>query len=146
MGIRRIDQCSECGRTMPIVARRLCGACYVRQDRNKDRTKSRANARAFYARHKEELKPKKNLIYRNNYYKTKLKRIEKVYGIPKEQYEQFVKEQNGRCAICNKESSKLAVDHSHTNGQVRGLLCTPCNTSLGTVERVGVSAYEKYRT
>jgi hypothetical protein len=42
--------------------------------------------------------------------------------------------QNGLCAICFKECSsgkRLAVDHNHISGKIRGLLCSNCNTSLG---------------
>jgi hypothetical protein len=35
------------------------------------------------------------------------------------------------CEICGKESSKLAVDHDHSSGEFRGLLCHGCNTGLG---------------
>lgn len=43
-------------------------------------------------------------------------------------------EQNGGCRICgtsNKRGKPLAVDHCHTTGKVRGLLCTSHNTALG---------------
>jgi hypothetical protein len=39
-------------------------------------------------------------------------------------------EQDGKCLICQ-EAVTLVVDHCHTTGQIRGLLCNPCNTSLG---------------
>lgn len=38
--------------------------------------------------------------------------------------------QESRCLICG-NGGKLAVDHCHTTGIVRGLLCRSCNTGLG---------------
>jgi len=49
------------------------------------------------------------------------------------------REQGGVCAVCKKESdtdgknSKLQVDHNHTTGQVRGLLCYRCNVAIGMI-------------
>ncbi len=62
--------------------------------------------------------------------------IERTYGITLKEYERLYLLQNGMCAICHRpEMAKgrlfLAVDHSHRNGHVRGLLCSNCNTALG---------------
>ena len=57
----------------------------------------------------------------------------KKFGINVNQYELMLKEQNGKCYICNLEdkSGALAVDHCHDTGNVRGLLCRSCNNGLG---------------
>lgn len=38
------------------------------------------------------------------------------------------------CDICGRRVQRMAVDHSHENGKVRGLLCPRCNTVLGSCE------------
>jgi hypothetical protein len=59
---------------------------------------------------------------------TKLKRN---YGITHDDYVAMIKNQSNKCACCSKETDKLVVDHNHTTGQVRELLCNQCNTALG---------------
>lgn len=51
--------------------------------------------------------------------------VEKVYGITGEEYEALLRFQGGRCYICRRKSTsrRLAVDHDHETGEVRGLLC-----------------------
>lgn len=59
-------------------------------------------------------------------------RAKKKYGITGEDYDAILFEQNGRCAICHNRprSKRLAIDHNHKTGQVRGLLCRRCNQNL----------------
>lgn len=59
-------------------------------------------------------------------------RTEKVYGLSPEQYAALLALQGGRCAICRQrpKSKRLAVDHDHKTGAVRGLLCGRCNHEL----------------
>lgn len=57
-------------------------------------------------------------------------RVKAEYGITGEQYWALYRYQNGRCWICQRATGKtkrLAVDHSHETGEVRGLLCSRCN-------------------
>lgn len=60
-------------------------------------------------------------------------RIKHLYKISVEEYDAIHDAQNGVCAICGRtsEGKKLAVDHCHSTGLVRGLLCTACNVGLG---------------
>ncbi len=54
------------------------------------------------------------------------------YGITLDEYKLLLVGQNNVCAICKKPSYRnLAVDHCHNSERVRGLLCDPCNVSLG---------------
>ncbi len=55
------------------------------------------------------------------------------YGLTPEGYRAMERNQESRCAICNKAPSKkrLHIDHDHDTGAVRALLCTSCNTGLG---------------
>jgi hypothetical protein len=67
-------------------------------------------------------------------------RVSSVYGITKLEYEAMFKLQEGRCFICGRKSNRrLAVDHDHKDGNVRGLLCPDidrgCNKAvLGNLE------------
>lgn len=54
------------------------------------------------------------------------------YGVSAEKFQQMCEEQHWCCAICGNPSSRhLHVDHDHTTGTIRGLLCGPCNQGLG---------------
>jgi hypothetical protein len=104
-----LKTCSKCG--FPAAKfrakRNLCMKChaeYHAQHYRKNKTRYRDNARRDHLRAK--------------------------YGLTLEQYDDLHKSQNGRCAICQSDR-KLNVDHCHKTGVVRGLLCWPCNTSLG---------------
>src|SRR3954466_14220701 len=57
-----------------------------------------------------------------------------TYGITSTEYAQLKGFQGGKCAICQRATGarrRLAVDHSHSSGMVRGLLCRYCNRMLG---------------
>lgn len=57
------------------------------------------------------------------------------YGITVEQYRQMFEDQNGVCMICgNSTDYRLCVDHNHETGEVRGLLCRPCNSGLANYQ------------
>lgn len=63
------------------------------------------------------------------------------YGVDPKWYEVQLSKQNGKCALCPATSGKqgeeclLFVDHDHTTGKPRGLLCSRCNVHLGMYEK-----------
>lgn len=57
------------------------------------------------------------------------------FGITSADYNKIFEEQDGKCAICRKDqiefTKRFAVDHDHTHGFIRGLLCDMCNRGIG---------------
>ena len=74
--------------------------------------------------------PEKN---RESMYKRK-------YGVTVSWYDETLAAQGFGCKICGSsesrapnKSERFVVDHCHTTGKVRGLLCSPCNIALGMI-------------
>lgn len=68
--------------------------------------------------------------------------LQKAYGIGYEDFHKMFDAQDGKCKICRQEGFPLVkgqriylvVDHCHTTGAVRGLLCHNCNRALGLLQ------------
>ena len=66
--------------------------------------------------------------------------LKRKYGVTMEWYNAKFKVQQGRCAICSTEEKGpkgrrfFCVDHCHTTGQPRSLLCANCNTGIGMLK------------
>lgn len=94
----------------------------------KDQEGANAYARAYRAANPE--------LYREQY-------LKKKFGKDLGWYRETLESQDGVCAICKKEETATgrltgmprayAVDHCHTTGKVRGLLCSKCNTGIGSL-------------
>ncbi len=72
--------------------------------------------------------------------------VERTYDITAEEYKRLYKAQDGRCFICRRAfgiTKRLAVDHDHKTGEVRGLLCSPCNNMLGLIGRDDPEVFER---
>jgi hypothetical protein len=94
---------------------------------------------SYKKKYAENNKDKVNESRKRSRQKNKDYHYLKKYKLTKDQYYQMLEQQNYRCLICLEEEKiqqngrklNLAVDHCHKTGQVRGLLCASCNTSLG---------------
>ena len=59
------------------------------------------------------------------------------YGLTPEDCERMLAEQDGVCPICKRSGDTPKwwhVDHNHETGEVRGLLCSRCNRTIGAFE------------
>lgn len=65
------------------------------------------------------------------------KHVAKQYGMTLEEVDAMQQAQGGRCAICDRlgnpihKDGRLYIDHCHSTGKVRGMLCYYCNALLG---------------
>jgi hypothetical protein len=59
--------------------------------------------------------------------------VDGVFIFTLEKYYKLLEFQDGGCAICGRKPTKirLSVDHRHTDGLLRGLLCFRCNRAYG---------------
>ena len=56
------------------------------------------------------------------------------YKLSKDEYQKLLESSGNKCQICQREEigkSRLAIDHCHASGEIRGLLCRRCNSGLG---------------
>lgn len=62
-------------------------------------------------------------------------KLKAKYGISVDEYDKMYDEQNGMCYLCGNSHPRRAlnVDHCHTTGVVRKLLCDKCNMALGLI-------------
>lgn len=59
-----------------------------------------------------------------------------TYGITTDDYNNMLKSQDGKCAICRHAplpGKELHIDHNHRTDRVRGLLCQKCNVYIGMI-------------
>ena len=88
-----------------------------------------------YDAKKERKKNRSRLWNRLNKNHIRSQRLLEKYGITLEDYEVMLENQNHTCKICGTDAPRgvgaWKVDHCHTTGNVRGLLCNNCNVGLG---------------
>lgn len=99
----------------------------------------RENKEAVAERNRRWSQSENAKSYRKRYYRENKDRAAdygmlKRYGITLTQYIEMYEAQGGKCSICREADPtgrRLAVDHCHTTGQNRALLCLNCNQGLG---------------
>ena len=94
-------------------------------------------ARQYYKAHKKERKQYLKQYREVHPEKIRQWNLKQKYGITLKQFDQMLKDQNNRCAICGKKFSKINlpnIDHNHKTQKIRALLCKRCNVAMGLLE------------
>ncbi len=123
---------------MPRPASTCCYVCHLPKKGNRDK---------FYAAKKTRDglagACKKCILEKAREYNKRPERITqnrensylRKYGLTIDDYDQLLDSQDGQCAICESKDPGsegcFHVDHCHTTGAIRGLLCHNCNAMLG---------------
>ena len=144
-----MNKCKKCGKMFEDFLTKKgkpstkCNPCLI--ERNKLNTERhhkimkspelvKEEYREYYANHRAEYK---KMRFRNA--------LKRKYGITVEEYEQMWTNQNGQCAICDlvlirtsefgkPKKTSPCVDHDHTTGKVRKILCRGCNLKLAIID------------
>ncbi len=127
-------------------ARQLCGACYEKYLKNKNpeyKKKQMSNTTRWARENPKRMRYlylrrcRKERADPNHKIKRRDRMLKNYYGISHADYVKLLKDQNNGCALCFRQPAidkHLHVDHDHTTGKVRGLLCHQCNWYLGTID------------
>lgn len=114
--------------------------------------------RQYYEANKDVYAVKWALYYARNKARIQMRKIQRLYGVTPEQYDALYEACKGKCEICKTpighaassegRATKACLDHDHSTGKARGLLCTSCNSKLSLFDnhKEAVVAYmEKHK-
>lgn len=122
-------QCTKCKRRLSETD------FYIDKRRGKPYTRCKACWKQVAKKWAEDNPEKRKAIYSKSSGRLNVER----YGLTYDDYLRSLEEQDGLCAICGLPERKvvygrtcrLSIDHDHTTGEVRALLCSSCNGLLG---------------
>ena len=126
--------------------KKICASCKVEKVLQNDFYKQpptrKTNGEGYLHSCKECVLKRNRESARKNKKRVWENKLKYRYGITVNEYENLLKIQGGCCSICKtknpshkrKASNYFCVDHCHSTGKVRGLLCSTCNTALGLLE------------
>jgi hypothetical protein len=122
-----------------MSACKVCKSIIQKENRKKLGEIQKQKDRILYQKNKEH-RVNYAREYRVKYpERTRATNLKQKYGITQNDYDKMLNLQNNKCAICSRDMGQcgkiFCVDHNHTTGKVRGLLCDPCNYGLGFYEK-----------
>lgn len=121
------------------ILSKYCGGCgFIKPVTEFGRHKNKPDG--MQTQCKECIKKARQKWAKENPEKRRARKLRSKYGLTTEAYNDMLKGQGGKCKICGSKDPRnasykyLVVDHCHTTGSVRGLLCDYCNVGLGRFE------------
>lgn len=141
--------CGECSEVKPLLefhsnnrtrhgVATKCKECKNEHNRALvKRHKEEMGEDAWLAKKREQLKKwrvntrPKRLEHFQRYEREK--NLKSNYGISIDDFDRLLASQDGRCAICETPNPQRFwhIDHDHSTGEIRGILCNLCNVGLG---------------
>ncbi len=134
--------------SVPLAHSKTCFRCkgiFSRMDFTKDSSKS--DGLSIYCKHcrrklakeyrkstQEKQKEYKRRYKSTSYLKDRDYMLIFRYGMTLEQFDVLFRSQGNCCGLCDSKESdakNFVVGHDHSNGKVRGILCSYCNRALG---------------
>lgn len=131
-----VRHCNRCGldkprsefyaeKNRPVLSSR-CKEC----DRRRSADWNRCNPERHSENQRRHTRKPNSKTYQRRYL------LMAKFGITPEQYDAMLASQDGKCAICSSDNPGgrgryFHVDHDHSTGRIRGLLCHGCNTGIG---------------
>ena len=109
-------------------------AAFRQRVRERGREWSRANPEKRAAAKRRQYAARKQSDPEGERMKRRRYEARYKYGLEWGDFDALWRSQDGRCAICKSPfTGRVAVDHCHTTGKIRGLLCTRCNVGIGNM-------------
>jgi Recombination endonuclease VII len=132
-------KCVLCGNIRKLKGKGMCAPCYLARPeyveaRNARRRERYQNDPAYRAQ--TQVLRTRSAVLPHSVRQKKAYDRQRNYGLTPEAFDLLMVGQEGACAICRKEfrdgkDTTAHVDHDHSTGAVRGLLCGRCNRGLG---------------
>lgn len=122
--------CKACGEMSPDKFSEYFNSAQNRWVRYKSECKKCMTARKRPYEKKRAKTRIRNTDVQRRYY------LRNRYGLTEEAYTELLESQECKCAICKSmlRRENIDIDHNHSTGEVRGILCSRCNKMLGFAE------------
>lgn len=116
-----MKQCRKCKETKPTEDYYKSSSMTIDGLRHECKACWKKACKKYFTKNKQHLKVKQ----RDYHYKSE-------YGISFLDFEEMKKSADYKCESCGQEKT-LVLDHCHSSGGIRGVLCNPCNQALGSL-------------